>query len=159
FAMTNQNPSYDKFNLDAWGNYQINGIELFDRMQPWIDQTVDGNVDFDPAVWQLKVIKLPSGGEIHVQYEQDDYNYVQDQEAHVMANVVNAATTVPTELYNQFVINPASINVNSQEEIDQLVEMIKSRNVNSKRKIYFRFLFKLLGEGKTNLASCNADFI
>ena len=42
---------------------------------------------FDPAAWQLKTIKLPSGGEIHVQYEQDDYTYVQDQPAHVMTSI------------------------------------------------------------------------
>ncbi len=72
-----QNPDFNFLLTDAWGNYQAEGEERFSNMQPWVDQTPPSY--FDPAAWQLKVIKLPSGGKIHVQYEQDDYAYVQDQ--------------------------------------------------------------------------------
>ena len=49
---------------------------------------------FDPAAWQLKVIKLPSGGQIHVQYEQNDYAYVQNRRATVMIPVDSYITIV-----------------------------------------------------------------
>lgn len=77
----NENPGYSKFSIDAWGNYQdhTTAEARFALMKNSVNPSPPA--DFDPAAWQLKVIKLPSGGEIHVQYEQDDYLYVQNRRA------------------------------------------------------------------------------
>ena len=96
-----ENPDYTPFNFDAWGNYQLNGKARFAKMQTWLDQAQQtvvysgtdnqtASLQFDPAAWQLKVVHLPTGGQIHVQYEQDDYAYVQDQAAHAMVSKINS---------------------------------------------------------------------
>jgi hypothetical protein len=99
FGATNlaQNPDYTYFNLDAWGNYQNKGATRFVKQQSWVDQKSDSS--FDPAAWQLKVITLPTGGQIHVQYEQDDYAYVQDKPAHVMVPLKPTETGAVTDAF------------------------------------------------------------
>ncbi|HEY4787658.1 MAG TPA: hypothetical protein VIH57_16490, partial [Bacteroidales bacterium] len=100
-----QNPTYSPELLDPWGNMMPYGKERKKYDVPWIYQ---GNMptyhndlidtwrkdikpdNFDPAAWQLKYIKLPSGGEIHIQYEQKDYMYVQDQPVMAMASLIAA---------------------------------------------------------------------
>src|SRR5690606_11151413 len=81
-----QNPDYSLFNLDRWGSYQYDGAAQHARFRKWVDQTPDRD-DFDPAAWQLKTIRLPSGGEIQVQYEQHDYRFVQDRPAMAMVSI------------------------------------------------------------------------
>jgi len=61
YSASAQNPDYNIFNLDMWGNYQPNGQARHERLNPWVDQTPDMS-QFDPAAWQLKRIKLPTGG-------------------------------------------------------------------------------------------------
>jgi hypothetical protein len=159
-SLGDQNPPYSPLNIDAWGNYQTNGVNRYGDEMHWIDQSKIPNKDFDPAPWHLKVIQLPSGGEIHIQYEQDDYNYVQDQEAHVMATLINTSTS------NHFIIDAQSIGLvnnplspEDKEPIEQIKKMINERYVKNGKKIYFKFLYTLLGGYKSDLNSCNADFI
>lgn len=78
-----ENPAYAPEQLDAWGNYRDRGAQLARDRFEWTPQ--DPSVAFDPAAWNLKRIHLPSGGAIIVQYEQNDYAYVQDKRASVMA--------------------------------------------------------------------------
>ncbi len=80
-----QNPSYASCNIDPWGNYQANGCDRIAAMKKWVTQHPTST--FDPAAWQLKQIKLPSGGEILVQYEQNDYQYVQNYPAFAMVKL------------------------------------------------------------------------
>lgn len=146
-----QNPAYNPFLSDSWGNYQANGTARFAAMQTWMDQNAVPNQNgFDPAAWHLKRIKLPSGGEIHVQYDQDDYAYVQDQEAHVMASLAG----VPSG--GKIYINPGSAGVT---DVSAMRDMIQRRYVTGGKKIYFKFLYTLIGSSEPNLTTCNADFI
>jgi hypothetical protein len=158
--VADQNPDYSSFNLDPWGNYQSNGESRFDNMMPWINQNPQQTKlsDFDPAAWQLKVIKLPTGGEIHVQYEQDDYKYVQDKRAHIM---MKAAYATPE--HKSFVIDPAEIGITDTKDIDELAKIISEIYLNGgnthDKKMYFKFFYKLLGSGDPGLNDCNTDFI
>jgi len=77
-----ENPAYAPEQLDAWGNYRDRGRQLADDCFDWTPQ--DPTPAFDPAAWHLKQINLPSGGKIIVQYEQNDYAYVQDKKANIM---------------------------------------------------------------------------
>ncbi|MBT1706370.1 hypothetical protein KK060_24040, partial [Fulvivirgaceae bacterium PWU20] len=155
-----QNPGYSPFHSDAWGNYQANGEERFSNMRNWLDQTIGSNIHgFDPAAWHLKVIQLPSGGEIHVQYEQDDYAYVQDQEAHVMASLQNDPAH-----FERFIVNTSSIGVISLADKNRIKELIQKRYIANGNKMYFKFLYRLVenpenGQPSITLNDCNADFI
>ncbi len=150
-----QNPKFSYFQNDAWSNYQesTDGESRFQRMITWVNQLPNAP-KFDPAAWQLKVIKLPSGGEIHVQYEQDDYAYVQDQPAHVMRQL---------ETYTD---NLVTLAPESGETAGELSKAIRSYYINGGgRKMYFKFLYRLLDNliGKKPEPSvsddCNADYM
>jgi len=157
FSAADQNPNFSEFQTDAWGNYQANGVQRFLNMQPWVNQTPPAN--FDPAAWQLKVIKLPSGGEVHVQYEQDDYGYVQDQPAHIMCALDETLTKNRSTNTNKFYLSTQG---ESPAELQQLRQLIEKHYVNKGNKIYFKFLYRLLGIGGPNspeLNDCNAEYI
>ncbi|MDR2980560.1 MAG: hypothetical protein LBV02_09025, partial [Bacteroidales bacterium] len=73
------NPSYNATMMDRWGNYKGNA-NYFDH---YVSQ--DGNSIAD--AWSLRRIILPSGGSIEVDYENDDYAYVQDKQAMYMEKI------------------------------------------------------------------------
>lgn len=73
--------AYEYKLLDRWGNYKPsaqNPAALSNNDYPYAVQDkalADANV----ANWKLRKITLPSGGDIEVAYESDDYAYVQDK--------------------------------------------------------------------------------
>lgn len=90
------NPGYNIKGYDSWGKYKPSGAVSGANTDPvtaaefpFTDQ--DRSVQ-DPrsSVWCLKNISTPSGGQISVQYESDDYNYVQDKKALMMYKLVGA---------------------------------------------------------------------
>lgn len=167
-----QNPDYNPFNIDAWGYYQANGALKYQKHVNWLNQG-DDPMDFDPAAWHLKEIKLPSGGKIHIQYEQDDYSYVQNKTAHVMTRLVVDGS------YNQIVEDADSIASNiffvdlksilPLEEVNSttaktMAGMIKNRYIDENNRVYFKFLYNLNNdinpsEGNYFGDYCNAEYI
>jgi hypothetical protein len=143
--------------IDCWGNYMYDGANRRNKLQSWLSQKPPST--FDPAAWQLKRIVLPSGGEIHVQYEQNTYGYVQDRRAAVMVKLrdtplggVNYATG------NKYYLDLTEMNV-SPADYSRLRDLIYNTYVTKKEKIYFKLLYTLLGNHSEALGNCNADFI
>ncbi len=90
------NPSYDIKGYDRWGNYKANAtvcnaVTLNNSEFPYVDQTSKTTADNNAKAWCMNKISLPSGGDIEVTYEADDYAYVQDRKAYQMF-VVKAIT-------------------------------------------------------------------
>ncbi|HTJ48129.1 MAG TPA: hypothetical protein VL443_01650 [Cyclobacteriaceae bacterium] len=98
FTYHSNNPDYSLYAYDRWGNYK-----------PFAGGDYGHNIDFpyaeqDPvkrdqindnaASWSLKEVKLPSGGKIVIDYESDDYAYVQNQQAMQMVEIVNPTGSV-----------------------------------------------------------------
>ncbi|HEX9981245.1 MAG TPA: hypothetical protein VGB50_11845 [Flavobacterium sp.] len=92
------NPAYNFKAYDVWGNYkpQNSGIScsidspLTNAEFPYVDQSNREQADRNASVWCLKRINLPSGGEINLQFESDDYSHVQNKEVMQMFKVVGA---------------------------------------------------------------------
>lgn len=80
------NPSYNFMAKDRWGNYKpaVGGLSNYEF--PYVTQN-KAAADSSAMAWQLTEVKLPSGGSINVQYESDDYSYVQDKRAMEMFKV------------------------------------------------------------------------
>ena len=74
------NFGYDVASKDRWGGYKPNDNALPNADYPFVKQT-DNNLDDFAAAWSLEEITLPSGGTIKIQYESDDYAFVQDKAA------------------------------------------------------------------------------
>lgn len=153
-----ENPNYSPFAIDAWGNYQeaTTAQARFNNLKTWVNQTPPNN--FDPAAWQLKRIKLPSGGEIHVQYEQDDYQYVQNRRAEALVSLATGQANEALGSNNQriYVLNTADIGVTTVAEKNALVNLI-NQTYNGK-KIAFKFLYALIGT-TPGVNKCNSDYI
>lgn len=96
--LTGLNPGYNVKGYDSWGNYKPNSSDCgnLDPLSapefPFVEQdtTIQDN---RAAVWCMRNISLPSGGDISIEYESDDYAFVQDKEVMRMFKVVGAGIT------------------------------------------------------------------
>lgn len=90
-----ENPDYHFKAYDTWGNYLPNtgtgantgGLTAPEFPYTSQDKTVQ---DKRSSAWSMRRIVLPSGGEININYESDDYAYVQDKKAMTMCKVAGA---------------------------------------------------------------------
>ncbi len=91
------NESYSLKANDIWGNYKPNvgncspsSDNLTNPEFPFVNQDDETDQDNNAGAWSLTSIDLPSGGTIQVEYESDDYQYVQDKHTMQMFQVVGA---------------------------------------------------------------------
>lgn len=86
------NPGFDPEGNDRWGVYkkQEPTSKYRNDENPYVDQHTANRAEVDQsaAAWCLKSISLPSGSTININYEADDYAFVQDQRAMQMCRVV-----------------------------------------------------------------------
>ncbi|MCE2504184.1 MAG: hypothetical protein J4G05_09040 [Chlorobi bacterium] len=150
---TEQNPDYSPNHVGRWGYYQHDGENRARNMIPWEHQNPPEE-SFDPAAWNLKWIRLPSGGEIHVQYEQNEYGYLQDQPAMVMAHLAayqdyeNSDDSDPKRFYLDLqktfgIDNTASEDAQKRED---LIAAMRELFVEKDEKMYFKVLHSLDGD-------------
>ncbi len=151
-----QNPNYAPYACDVWGNMSPNCDQRRVHGIPWCDQSafIQEPVSYDPAAYQLKSIKLPSGGTIYVQYEAKDYAYVQDRSAMAMARVKLSGKESPSyDQVDTYTVNVEDLGVDTSKEGDvkSLNDKINAyfQQKNSANKIYFKFLFGLLNNFPT----------
>ncbi|MEO3404974.1 hypothetical protein AAFN85_13795 [Mucilaginibacter sp. CAU 1740] len=97
------NTGYDVMSTDRWGVYKNyddpNVVNLKSDEFPYTRQDYLVSDDYKQKIkesaaqaaslWHLKQITLPTGGQINVSYESDDYAYVQDKKAMIMVKVDN----------------------------------------------------------------------
>lgn len=153
-----QTPSYTNF-IDCWGNLMYDGENRRNKLLCSADQNAPAT--FDPAAWQLKQIILPSGGEIHVQYEQNSYAYVQDKHASVMVSLDGD----PEDLSDasKFYLNLDNLDIDpgSTSEKQRLVDAIKDAYKPGGDLIYYKFFYTLKGNGEESGigSTCNGDYV
>ncbi len=157
-----QNPEYKPYLLDGWGNNQLRAKERHDDMNPWLYQgDLDATDYFDPAAWQLKQIKLPSGGEILIQYEQKDYQYVQDRRAMVMTSLAafSDGGTSGIDKFPTYDISLDDIGLpTTGSSVSDYIEQLKKYFKADSNKIYFKFLFALKDQAP-GLTDCKSQYI
>lgn len=117
FSYTNSdgsgNPPYTFNASDRWGTYKpasMNPQTVKNSDFPYTPQDQQGQtsspktlLDQNAGAWSLKKILLPSGGQIEVTYEGDDYAYVQNRRATDMLTVAgfgNTSTIITNRLYD-----------------------------------------------------------
>ncbi len=90
------NPFYNMKAYDIWGCYKPNdgtscniNSPLSTSEYPFVEQNRAAADDYTRA-WTLSSINLPSGGKMEVQFEADDYQYVQERKALKMFKVSGA---------------------------------------------------------------------
>lgn len=104
FSYSAINHNYNIKSYNRWGTYKENmsSGNCFDEDEvsngddPYVNQLDRTTQDADASAWSLTEIQLPSGGKIKVNYEANDYAYVQDKKAMQMFNIVGARSVLPT---------------------------------------------------------------
>lgn len=84
------NPNYSAINTDKWGCYKSNTSLCAFLNDPYVSQKTSNEIirSTNASAWNLSQIELPSGGKIDIEYEMDDYAYVQNKPAEHMARIV-----------------------------------------------------------------------
>lgn len=82
FHYCGDNPRYAPEKMDRWGNYKGDA----NYFEHYVTQNSDSANKWASA-WLLTDIDLPEGGHIKIEYESDDYAYVQNRQAMYMAEV------------------------------------------------------------------------
>ena len=86
------NPDYALNEVDRWGTYKKdNPSDSYRNNEyPYTNQSASNKttLDQEASVWSLREITLPSGGVMKINYESDDYGYVQNKVAGEMMEIV-----------------------------------------------------------------------
>lgn len=120
FEYNEFNPAYNSKAVDVWGTFkpQASGPEC-DAFTPAKNYeypyTTENKSDADQyaSAWNLKAVNLPSGARLSIEYESDDYLYVQNKKAMNMFEVV---TMSPDDLNYVSMVNACN-NANTPEEL------------------------------------------
>lgn len=165
FKYHSLNPNYQLLSYDRWGNYKPNNPALTsvdNKIFPYVSQDPTKKADIDnyAAAWSLAEIQLPSGGTVKVDYESDDYAYVQHKQAMQMTEIVdpgvdptiaaNNATFLLSDAkpivrfkLKQPITDPAKISLLENNLLEQRKEVLKYIDLNDKQ-LYFKMLISLL---------------
>lgn len=141
FNYNSHNPSYNIRSYDRWGNYKdplqnpgssiANVITNAEYPYALQDSTLAAQ---NAAAWTLDSIKLPSGGRIKVDYESDDYAFVQNRRAAQMFRIAGFSGSEPASSADLKPKLYSTLN----EYLYVSVDVPKA--VNSKKELYARYL-------------------
>lgn len=173
------NPDYDPKAYDRWGNYKPNtitsssdAIALSNKLPNWefpyTDQSSQTNADNNSSAWSLTQITLPSGADINVQYESDDYAFVQNLPAMNMCKVTNVTENLPdNSVVNGNMIENLQTGMPGNPKRYLVFELPKPisklvvnetpnyfkdnyiKDMESGRYMYFRFLINMTRQGNS----------
>lgn len=139
------NPSYDLANNknDRWGTYREDdycesGSDVTNQEFPYTPQfdpteqqsestkeAFKAQIDKNASAWHMTSVSLPSGGKIKIEYESDDYAYVQHKKAAQMFRIESVAEAPDGTPNNQLFDNLDGFWDNANDSRDA-------------RKVYFK---------------------
>lgn len=156
------NPAYSFKANDRWGNYKPDITENSNNGNPGslnnadypytIQDTAKTNKNI--RAWTLNRIVLPSGAAINVDYESDDYAFVQDRRAATMVSITGFGTSnnpsgyssnlygdksTGYENYDYIYINvPRAITATTPTAIKTQIENWYLANLNKNKQVYMK---------------------
>lgn len=166
FTYSDVNPDYHPMAVDRWGNYKrlnssYNKGNLNNHFFPYASNN-KVQADEDASAWSLTKIDLPTGGSIEVNYESDDYAYVQNKRACEMTYIKKIGNSTDygnanNVLYNSNLTSSnywffdAPVPVNSKTDI-------KTRYLADLAHLYFKVNVDLM-DGKKEFIEGYADIV
>ncbi len=156
FTYNSYNPDYNLKRYDRWSNFAPNtsngsacngnNAEIPSAEFPYTTQN-KADADKYAGAWSLEEVYLPSGGKIKVQYEADDYAYVQDKQAMQMVGIKGFGKS-STSSYGSYLYNK---NVGSYEDNNYMFFKIANPIPGNDPKELERLYFKGIDELFFNL--------
>ena len=131
-----ENPVYVFNASDRWGNYKLNTDNpesMKNRDFPYSIQN-KATADQNANAWGLKKILLPSGGQLEVEYESDDYAFVQNKRAAVMTGIIGFSNIPSNPTNNLYLVNGSSVTENDY------IFIRVSEACNSRPEVYQKYL-------------------
>ncbi len=189
------NPNYQLGAYDSWGVYKPKDVHEHAAQFPYVNQFnqdwVDGwepsyannyvdaaskeltktTQDQMASVWCLKRITLPSGGQIKIEYESDDYGYVQHKTANQMFRIESFAVNNAAASNNLYGQNTAFINNPENRRIYFKLEEPLSTSMTDAQiaqEIFSRYVEPIHKEGdsrnlyfkaRVNLTDANDEYV
>lgn len=179
FNYENDNPDYALKEVDIWGNYKPDDATSYNvndvittQEFPFVQQQSKTLQDQRAASWSLSSIDLPSGGKIKIDYESDDYQYVQNRKAMQMfkiagitkennspsgSDITSASRLVDLYQHNNYDNDARYLIVETPEE-----SLISNNEFISKyigdqidKPIYFRFMLNMTKNAALNNSITN----
>jgi len=175
--------NYSLKGYDVWGNYkpneansyEVDGVNnpLSPQEFPFVQQEDKDLQDQFASAWSLSTIKLPSGGKIDIDYETDDYQYVQDEKAMRMFKVVgvtNEDQGPPDETHigHTNLFNNGNYDQDAKYLIVQIPEtgLLTGEEFREKyigdhfeKPIYFRFMLNMSKDGYNGVTPNDFDYV
>ncbi len=152
-----ENPDYDMYAVDRWGNYKpyTNPADNLDF--PYVNQLPDNRAEVNQqaGAWCLKEIGLPSGGRMLVDYEADDYGYVQHLQAMQMMQMEDPYSPL-SNLQAHYNLTDGNLKVRFKLEtpisgslstVEQKTEVLKYLDT-EKGQLYFKARINLRSSGE-----------
>ena len=161
------NPNYNFRGNDRWGNYKVNEATDCDVIisnlsnidNPYVKQ--DKVVaDLNTSAWHMDNIQLPSGGVINVDYESDDYAYIQDKRATRMFKVLGFSDTKTGQIKSELYENAGTTNkpylffeVDGSTNASNFKERYIGEGKDEINDLFYKFLMDINGEGRYEFVS------
>lgn len=154
----NNSVNYGDMLTDRWGVYKSPDVNLGQMTNdefPYTAQDLQGNnssikstEDQNAALWHLASVQLPTGGNINVDYESDDYAYVQDKRAMAMSGIEALIGSDGQDLTDPgsatYLKEAKGIRVKVPETIESTdLTWFKNKYLNSADYIYTKFSVKI----------------
>lgn len=140
------NPPYAYNASDRWGTYKdpadasIHPGNLTNMDYPYTDYTNKTKNDQFAGAWALKKILLPSGGQIEIEYEADDYAYVQNRRACNMVNIYGLGNSIEYKADNALYNNGLLAGDNNYVYIKLANPLSSNGEAKLKEEIYTKYL-------------------
>jgi hypothetical protein len=171
----NAGANYKEMSTDRWGMYKQNTENLDPLLSneefPYANQNTNrSTVNTNASMWQLGNIKLPTGGDITVNYEADDYAYVQNRKAMAMYKVdglLDASGNTLSPTADDCLYNMESIKINLPESKmpaanePDLLKWFKTNFLDGTEYLYTKLYVDMNTKNYTRVsnASIGYDFI
>ncbi len=170
---------------DRWGNYKppVNNSSLkaengeaSNGEFPYVDQSVSPEseiwkkpVNLHASAWTMTAIELPSGGKIEIDYEADDYAFVQDRQAMQMMKITGVTNSAGGSINDIDINNNIGKLFEGNDDAsgnqylvfklqkplppgthDQIERYFVDLNGDRMENLYFRFLIRINPNGSGN---------
>ncbi len=155
------NPVYNIKGYDIWGNYKENkgDCEVTSNAGPtnsefpYVEQEKE-IADTNTVAWTLTSVGLPSGGDLQIEYESDDYQYVQDKKIMQLYDVTGAGSDPDnddkdhTRLYSGSNVSKyIYVKIPENQSIYEANDFVEEL---SGEPVFFKFLVQMTKNSSTN---------
>lgn len=160
---TNPAPiSYRSMSTDRWGSFKGNNrgdfVGLGNDEFPYAEQHDLDKANKNAALWNLSVIELPSGGKISIDYEADDYAYVQNKKAMHMVPFETFNTGSDSDLTGAKGIKLTIDVSGAPSEASRQTQWFRDTYLNGSEYLYTKFFVRMANDQNPGGAN-DKDFI